>query len=321
MSSFLSRCSQVGLVISYFQSLQSSQIGIVNTIKEKYRINHTLWSSGKLGHKMRFPEFNPNLMGKWGERHFSHKSDWLEAQRQSKLFKIALKSAQIACNDNWSLSVMPYRTTFCRREDCLSCVCDLHQQEQCVTPNLNSPFGFSLPFQSEDKGWTSLSPGFKPAPTSEWEVQRGADLTTFEEENSRHCRLNFPTIFVKSIFQPPLSTDRMSQRSQVKSPLFSKKLYILAKIPVLGKLTQSRFCNFWVRCASGNVWNVVSCISVSLYLIQISIPLICRSGTPVDESTQSRLSRQIEDLLRCVLNTFSNQPKSQSDTDVLLPVL
>ena len=59
---------------------------------------------------------------------------------------------------------------------------------------------------------------------------------------------------------------------------------------------------------------------VLLHLIHISIPLICRSGNPVDESTQSRLSRQIEDLLRCVLNIFGDKTNSESETDFIFQI-
>ena len=59
-----------------------------------------------------------------------------------------------------------------------------------VTPNLkHNALTFRPPsilsIGKQRQRWSSLSPDFKPTPTSEWEVQQqqGADLTTFKEEN------------------------------------------------------------------------------------------------------------------------------------------
>ena len=66
-----------------------------------------------------------------------------------------------------------------------------------VTPNLkHNALTFRPPsilsIGKQRQRWSSLSPDFKPTPTSEWEVQQqqGADLTTFKEENPQFLAAN-----------------------------------------------------------------------------------------------------------------------------------
>ena len=62
---------------------------------------------------------------------------------------------------------------------------------------LSPPFNLSIGKQRQ--GWSSLSPDFKPTPTSEWEMG-GAGSDNFERKKIHHCQLYFSPVFINLYF-------------------------------------------------------------------------------------------------------------------------